>query len=257
MFKTCLLSSTARRPHQLRRIYFQQQKRFATMASKYELPEGFLSGPAPNLTKSKIDFAKEGLPDFDGLWAVVLDGVMSKTECEQLVAAAEATTDGVWERAMVNVGGGMQAMYDDVRRCGRIIWDDRTIMEKLWARIESSVPDIHRLEKWASVTGNGPTKRNEVWKVTRLNERARFLKYVGGEYFKGTYGGLASKLARSLTMQRKQHIATAPTKLPIARSGRTLRCTSTSTTLWARTARRILWAALLLSTLGTWKRGLM
>jgi hypothetical protein len=157
------------------------------MASKYELPEGFLSGPAPNLTKSKIDFAKGGLPDFDGLWAVVLDGVLSKAECEQLVAAAEATTDGVWERAMVNVGGGMQAMYDDVRRCGRIIWDDRAIMEKLWARIESSVPEIHRLEKWASVTGNGPTKRNEVWKVTRLNERARFLKYVGGEYFKGAY----------------------------------------------------------------------
>jgi len=172
------------------------------MASKYELPEGFLSGPAPNLTKSKIDFAKEGLSDFDGLWAVVLDGVLSKAECEQLVAAAEATTDGVWERAMVNVGGGMQAMYIDTRNCGRIIWDDRAIMEKLWARIESSVPEIHRLEKWASVTGNGPTKRNEVWKVTRLNERGRYLKYVGGEYFKGTflcYGCLRMLLANKLT----------------------------------------------------------
>ena len=30
----------------------------------------------------------------------------------------------------------------------------------------------------------GPTKRKEVWKVTRLNERLRFLKYVGGEYFR-------------------------------------------------------------------------
>ena len=154
------------------------------MASKHALPPGFLSGPAPNLTKSTIDFAKAGLSEFTGLWAVVLDGVLSKTECDHLVAAAEATTDGVWERAMVNVGGGNQKMIDDVRRCGRIIWDDRAIMESLWARIEGSVPEIHRLEKWASVTGNGPAKRDEVWRVTRLNERARFLKYVGGEYFR-------------------------------------------------------------------------
>ena len=155
------------------------------MASKYTLPSDFLSTPAPNLTKSKIDFAQGGLPDSDGHWAVVLDGVMSKEECEQLVAAAEATTDGVWERALVNVGGGMQAMHDDIRRCGRIIWDDRALMEKLWARIEDSVPEIHRLEKWESVTGNGPVKRGEVWRVTRLNERGRDLKYDGGEYFKG------------------------------------------------------------------------
>jgi hypothetical protein len=154
------------------------------MASKHALPPSFLSGPAPNLTTSTIDFAKAGLSEFTGLWAVVLDGVLSKTECDHLVAAAEATTDGVWERAMVNVGGGNQKMIDDVGRCGRIIWDDRAIMESLWARIEGSVPEIHRLEKWASVTGNGPAKRDEVWRVTRLNERARFLKYVGGEYFR-------------------------------------------------------------------------
>jgi hypothetical protein len=78
-------------------------------------------------------------------------------------------------------------LYEDTRKCGRIIWDERDLMAKLWARIEASVPEIHRLENWASVTGNGPQKRNEVWKVTRLNERARFLKYVGGEYFKRMY----------------------------------------------------------------------
>lgn len=232
------------------------------MASKYTLPSDFLSSPAPNLTKSKIDFAKGGLPDSAGHWAVVLDGVMSKEECEQLVAAAEATTDGVWERALVNIGGGAQAMIEDVRNCGRIIWDDRALMEKLWARIEGSVPEIHRLEKWASVTGNGPVKRSEVWKVTRLNERGRFLKYVGGEYFKGTYAmvtglrmALNARFARLLTMSI-QHIATAPTKLLIARSVRTLRCISISMILWARMDRRLLWAALPPSTPGIWKAGL-
>jgi hypothetical protein len=60
-------------------------------------------------------------------------------------------------------------------------------MAKLWARIEASVPEIHRLQNWALVTGNGPAKRGETWKVTRLNERGRYLKYTGGEYFKRTF----------------------------------------------------------------------
>lgn len=157
------------------------------MASTYKLPEGFLKGPAPNLSRSDVDFVKGGLHEHKEAWAVVLDGVMTEEECDQLVAAAEATTNGKWERAMVNVGGGMQALYEDTRKCGRIIWDNAEIMAKLWARIEASVPEIHRLHNWANVTGNGPTKRNEAWKVTRLNERQRFLKYIGGEYFKRTY----------------------------------------------------------------------
>jgi hypothetical protein len=155
------------------------------MASTCRLPTGFLEGPAPNLKRSNVNFTKGGLPEYEGLWAVVLDGVMTEEECDQLVAAAEATTDGKWERALINIGGGMQAMYEDTRKCGRIIWDDRDVMAKLWARIEGAVPEIHRLENWAAVTGNGPAIRKEVWKVTRLNERQRFLKYVGGEYFKG------------------------------------------------------------------------
>lgn len=155
------------------------------MSSNYKLPEDFLDGPAPKLTRSKVDFVAGNLTEYDGYWAVILDGVMTQEECDQLVAAAEATTDAKWERALVNIGGGMQAMYEDTRKCGRIIWDNRELMAKLWARIEASVPEIHRLEKCAWITGNGPAKRNEVWKVSRLNDRARFLKYVGGEYFKG------------------------------------------------------------------------
>ncbi|KAF1830310.1 oxidoreductase domain-containing protein [Decorospora gaudefroyi] len=159
--------------------------------STFTLPDGFLGGPAPNLVKSKINFAKGGIPEHADAWAVVLDGVVSEEECSALVKAAEATTNGEWERAMVNVGGGRQALYEDTRKCGRIIWDNREIMTRLWARIEASVPEIHTLRNWANVTGNGPAKRAETWKVTRLNERARCLKYTGGEYFKahcdGTY----------------------------------------------------------------------
>jgi hypothetical protein len=155
---------------------------------KQVLPAGFLDGPAPNLTKSIINFKEEGLPEYEKCWAVVLDGVLSEEECRQLLTAAESTTNGEWERAMVNIGGGFQAMYEDTRKCGRIIYDDRELAAKLWARIEAVAPDIHRLENWPGATGMGPFRRKETWKMTRLNERLRFLKYVGGEYFKGTYG---------------------------------------------------------------------
>jgi hypothetical protein len=181
---------------------------------KHALPPAFLSTPAPNLTKSHIDFAAAGLPEYAGLWAVVLDGVMTKAECASLVAAAEATTDGVWERALVNIGGGKQALYDDVRKCGRIIWDSRAVMEGLWARIEGSVPEIRRLEGWASVTGNGPVKREEVWRVTGLNERGRFLRYVGGEYFRGmlhTRGSFAHTCTHACMNKRSADKKTSPT----------------------------------------------
>lgn len=154
-------------------------------SKKFELPKGFLDGPAPNLERADVNWKKGSLPEYDGLWAVVLDGVISEQECDQLVAAAEATTDAKWERAMVNIGGGMQMLYEDTRNCGRIIWDNPDLVAKVWDRIEGAVPEIHTLKSWADVTGNGPAVRKEVWKMTRLNERMRFLKYTGGEYFKG------------------------------------------------------------------------
>lgn len=153
-------------------------------ATKSKLPNNFLDGPPPNLTVSPINFKKTDLPGYDGLWAIILDGVMSADECKALVAAAESTTGGEWERAMVNIGNGKQRRIDDVRSCGRIIWDSPEIVAKIWTRIESAVPELKRLENWPKVTGIGPAKRNEVWKMTRLNERMRFLKYVGGEYFR-------------------------------------------------------------------------
>lgn len=100
-----------------------------TMAStnKVELPDSFLSGPAPNLTKRVIDFKKEGIPQYDGRWAVILDGVLSQEECDTLIKAAEMTSGGQWERVsqtvcednehMLNVTGNGQcwcrtATYD-------------------------------------------------------------------------------------------------------------------------------------------------
>ena len=150
------------------------------------LPEDFLTTPAPNITVSRIDFTKTELPEYDGLYAVILDSVLSPAECETFIKAAEATTEEGWERAQINIGGGRQMLITDSRNCGRIIWDSREVVAKIWKRIEHvpEVQEIVRLQGVPHVFGNGPSKRGEVWKFTRPNERMRFLKYVGGEYFR-------------------------------------------------------------------------
>ena len=169
---------------------FQPLKRTSKLAKKSYtmapslLPPDFLAGPAPNLQKRNIDFKETDLPEYDGLYATVLDGVFTKEECHSLVKAAEATTEGGWEQAMVNIGNGEQMLHTDVRDCGRIIWDDREVVAKIWARCKDHMREIESLYNQPKITGHGPFKRKETWKLTRPNERMRFLKYGKGQYFR-------------------------------------------------------------------------
>lgn len=148
-----------------------------------------LSGPPPsNMTAKQVDFSKTSLPQYSGYYAVVIDNVLSPAECQAWIDASEATTEpkGTWERAMVNIGGGQQKMIEDIRNCGRIIWDSQDMVNRLWSRLATlpEVEAITKLKNMPHITGAGPAKRGEVWRFTRPNERMRFLKYVGGEYFR-------------------------------------------------------------------------
>ncbi|KXL46739.1 hypothetical protein M433DRAFT_153456 [Acidomyces richmondensis BFW] len=149
-------------------------------------PEGFLSQPAPKIIANRIDFKREGVDRYEGHYAVILDNVLTQLECDELLSAAEASTAAGWERAMINIGGGQQRLMTESRNCGRIIWDSSEVISKIWKRIEHvpEVREINRIKNAPNILGNGPTTRGETWKFTRPNERMRFLKYVGGEYFR-------------------------------------------------------------------------
>ena len=153
------------------------------MVEGYTLPDDFLSSVGPKIDVQYLDFEKEDLRGYKNLYAVILDNVLTPTECKQLVLAAEARTGGKWEPALINIGLGMQELRLDTRNCGRIIWDDFKLAEKVWNRVGSSVREIEYLKDVPDITGNGPTKRKETWQMTRLNERMRFLKYGAGQYF--------------------------------------------------------------------------
>lgn len=150
----------------------------------YSLPQDFLSRPGPKAVVEKVDFTKTNLPEYKGLYATVIDNALTAEECNALVQAAEAHNDGKWEQALVNVGQGRQMLITDTRDCGRIIWDDKTVVEKIWSRIKDHVPEIQYLKNAPLITGPGPARWNETYQMTRLNERMRFLRYVKGQYFR-------------------------------------------------------------------------
>ncbi|KAL8708384.1 MAG: hypothetical protein Q9220_006765 [cf. Caloplaca sp. 1 TL-2023] len=152
------------------------------------LPEDFLSRPAVHVTKQIIDFPAANIPEFADCYASIIDGAFSSEECKALISAAEASADGKWEPATVNVGSGIPQYSPRIRNHERIIWDDAGVMGKIWDRIKDHVPEILSIEE-EEVHVDSPTTGLNVPKVllytaSRLNERMRFLRYTGGQYFK-------------------------------------------------------------------------
>lgn len=174
------------------------------------IPPTFLTGPAPSTaTTSRINFATTPVPQYANCWAAVIDDALTPAECATLLRMAHAAGGGAWERAMINVGGGRQAMATDTRNCGRIIHDSRELVDRLWARVAPLVPELDVLEgeRWClpqprywtarereeglgSVLHDRQVEREERWRCVGLNERLRFLRYEGGEYFRPHQDGV-------------------------------------------------------------------
>lgn len=119
----------------------------------FTIPHDFLLGPGrPKVLKATVEFDSAGLPEYKDLYATILDNVFTKDECDTLVRAAEAQSNnnnknnGTWEPATISIGASEQAVLTDSRDCGRIVWDDADLVERIWSRIESSVVWCRRLD---------------------------------------------------------------------------------------------------------------
>lgn len=174
------------------------------------LPDTFLAPlPSPDsITTSRIVFAGTRLAEYDGLYARVLDGVLSRGECAQLLEYAEqsagapgqldpraegglAVVNRGWKPAMVNAGIGHEYMARDYRNSERIIWDSTTVMDRLWARVlqcETVRAELELLtpetDVGRAVMGERKCVMQERWRVVGLNERGRYLRYERGGYFR-------------------------------------------------------------------------
>ena len=144
-----------------------------------------LTAPTPTTCTAEIvDFAKTPLPEYTGNFAMLVHNLLTPEECSSLLKAVQ-TPDSTWEQAMINIGGGRQMLALEDRNCGRIIFDNKILAQRLLNRIMPLLPpEIVTVQDNAGITGYGPVKRKEVWRITRLNERLRFLKYTHGMYFR-------------------------------------------------------------------------
>ncbi|KAL2003097.1 hypothetical protein VTN02DRAFT_5041 [Thermoascus thermophilus] len=155
------------------------------------LPAGFLPPPAPKgAAMRRIDFTKTNppIPEYKDYFAVMIDGVLSESECAELIRAAEASiitpespNNPTWPRATID-----DVISIENRNCGRISFDTPLLAQKILDRLtpfltEAGIDTIHNQPL---ITGMGAKRRGEVFHLSRLNERLRFLKYEGGEYFR-------------------------------------------------------------------------
>ncbi|EED15885.1 conserved hypothetical protein [Talaromyces stipitatus ATCC 10500] len=151
-------------------------------------PDFLPAQPPHHVTSSIIDFTATTppIPEYEDCFAAVIDNFMTEAECNELLSLAEQSTTepGKWERAMINAGNGKQVMVTDTRNCGRIMFDSPEIADRLLARLKPFFERWNMVKLQNQLPVTGIAGRKNVYNLTRLNERLRFLKYVGGEYFK-------------------------------------------------------------------------
>ncbi len=191
-----------------------------------EIPDAFLAPlPDPSIIKvERIDFTRTKMREYSNALAVILDNVMSREECAELIEMAERAAGNdpkpnepagqaavsAWKPAMVNAvsgsfhvarsearlisdqGVGYEFMATDYRNSDRIIWDSPTVVRRLWQRIlqaEGMRECLLRLdaENNRDSLGEYKVSRGERWVATDqgLNERMRFLRYGPGQFFRG------------------------------------------------------------------------
>ena len=163
-------------------------------SQEVEIPPSFLKDSADDcqaITSSRIGFDKTPLPEYSGYYAIVLENVLSPSECNTLLKLVEesAIPDGQvrkWRPAMVNMGGNYEMMATDYRSSDRIIWDSQEVVDRIWDRCllaEGLKDDLARIESNPLVQGERAAQRGARWRFTRPNERMRFLKYGEGQHF--------------------------------------------------------------------------
>ncbi|KAI8946982.1 hypothetical protein F4801DRAFT_592945 [Xylaria longipes] len=165
------------------------------------IPDDFLKSEpadAQPITHKPIDFKNSVLPEYEGCYAVVLDHVLSPSECTELLKLAEDSVmdedkegRSSWRPALVNIGGGYEVEIPDYRKSERIIWDNQEIVDRLWARM-AALPEIQEnLSTLPGLATDASVDRTK-YKFYRVNKRLRFLRYTAGQFFKphcdGPYG---------------------------------------------------------------------
>ncbi|KXX77683.1 Prolyl 3-hydroxylase 2 [Madurella mycetomatis] len=207
-----LLSKTARRKAATPVTPIRQHQPIKTTyrSNSVDIPDTFLTTPAHDclpVVATPIVWPSTPLPEYNGTYAVVLDNVLSPSECATLIALAEASVPPQgkpggssatgpttrWGPALVNIGAGFEVLTPGYRNSDRIVWDCQEVVNRIWERcMQVDGDDGEAMRERLSVvrgeeraiTGGGWREEGWKWEFSRVNDRMRFLRYGKGGFFK-------------------------------------------------------------------------
>ncbi|KAI2465545.1 hypothetical protein F4781DRAFT_21522 [Annulohypoxylon bovei var. microspora] len=145
-----------------------------------------LSGPAPvSATAHTINFNDTDVQEYDGYFAMTIDNILTQNECTDLLKLVTPPGGAEWPPASVTAYNGSQILDPKNRLCGRIFYTSKVLADRLLERVLPLIPpEVITLKDAPDITGQSPIIRKETWRICRLNNKLRFLKYGAGQYFK-------------------------------------------------------------------------
>ncbi|RFU78607.1 hypothetical protein TARUN_3577 [Trichoderma arundinaceum] len=160
-------------------------------SNSVDVPDTFLTGPASEpVVIQPVPFKESGMPEYSKCKAWILDNVLSREECSELIAYAEASAplekpgDSPWRPALVSVAPGVETRAPGYRHSDRIIWDNQLLVDRLWERCAQAEGLRELVATAPCPQPNHVRTKRGIWRLDSLNERMRFLKYGPGMYFK-------------------------------------------------------------------------
>ena len=146
-----------------------------------------LRNPSPTTCHTtRINFAAHGFSEHESAFALLIHDLLTPSETHTLRLAAETAAQGTWSRALIQ-NGSQQVLASNLRSCDRILWSSPEIASALLAKILPHLPEeIVTLQEGEAghVTSDDEVWSAATWRLERLNERLRFLRYEAGMYFR-------------------------------------------------------------------------
>ncbi|KAJ7866670.1 hypothetical protein B0H13DRAFT_1636595, partial [Mycena leptocephala] len=125
-----------------------------------------------------VDFPAAGLPEYAGCYAIVVDDLYSRPMLSSTLGEAERQP---WKFAQINAGTEVYTV-PDYRNGERIIHDSFPLSEQIFEKLRPHLSAIEEIEEQTYVRGVGAAVQK--WRMLRLNERLRYLRYPKGGFFK-------------------------------------------------------------------------
>nr|GAT48992.1 predicted protein [Mycena chlorophos] len=144
----------------------------------------------------RINFTSANLPSYSDCFALVLDSLYTRAECTSILSAP-IDAGHTWDIARVN-GRRQEFTNTSYRNGERILYDSFELSERIFARMRPHLEEIEEIEEDVvlRVEVNNPGRRSsnnvkiksvrakQKWRMVRMNERLRFLRYPVGGFFK-------------------------------------------------------------------------